>query len=118
MLFINVCKKILEYHTEALQNTFLGQYYYSIGVILLCKTCLISRQAKSGIQMFTVTLEGSKRMMQTAKFLPLPFLIMMLQHGFLSHSLKVKPAYGSKKKKEIPPLAVYLRTSECPLIMQ
>lgn len=58
MLCIDVCKKVLEFHTEALQTNFPGQHYYSIRVVRLCRTCPISRQAKNDIQMFTVTLEG------------------------------------------------------------
>lgn len=58
MLFINVCKNVLEFHAEALQTNFPGQYYYNIRVILLGRTCLISRQAKNYTQMFTITLEG------------------------------------------------------------
>lgn len=50
--------------------------------------------------MFTVTLEGLERMIQTAQYLPLPFQIMMLQHYFLSHSLKGVSAYGSEQSKK------------------
>lgn len=57
ILFINVCKKALEFHMEALQTNFPSQYYYSIRVILLCRTCLISRQAENDIQILTGTLE-------------------------------------------------------------